>query len=87
MSFHSLDGRMAFTLQSAGEGDIKYSASLESGAATVYYDYNGTKSELFTIDAGEEVEAHGGYVESGKVYIIVETDGKCMNGAFHFEVE
>ena len=86
MSFYSFDGRMVFKLKSPGEGDIKYTGKLESGTATVYYVYHGT-SELFTISAGEELEAHGGYIEAGTVYIIVETDGECMNGAFSFSVK
>jgi len=87
MSFYSFDGTMVFKLKSSGEGDLKYTAKLESGTATVYYDYYGTKSELFTISPGEELDSHGGYVESGTVYIIVETNGECMNGEFSINVE
>ncbi len=87
MSFYSFDGSMVFKLKSTGEGDLKYTAELETGTATVYYDYNGSKSELFTINAGEEINSHGGYVESGTVYVIVETDGACLNGSFLFDVE
>ena len=87
MSFYSFEGKMVFRLKSAGEGDLKFKANLESGTATVYYDYNGIKSELFSIGPGEELDAHGGYVESGTVYIIVETDGKCMNGDFSFSLD
>lgn len=87
MSFYSFDGRMVFKLKSSGEGDLKYTAKLESGTATVYYDFYGTKTELFTINSGEEFDLHGGYVEAGTVYIIVETDGECMNGSFSIHVE
>lgn len=87
MSFYSFDGRMVFKLKSSGEGDLKYTAKLESGTATVYYDYYGTKTELFTINSGEEFDLHGGYVEAGTVYIIAETDGECMNGSFNIHVE
>ncbi len=87
MSFYSFEGKMVFRLKSAGEGDLKFKANLESGTATVYYDYNGIKSELFSIGPGEELDSHGGYVESGTVYIIVETDGKCMNGDFSFSLD
>ena len=87
MSFYSFNGRMVFKLKSSGEGDLKYTGKLESGTATVYYDYYGSKSELFTIRSGEEYDSRGGYVESGTVYIIVETDGECMNGSFSFHTE
>ena len=86
MSFSSFEGRMVFKLKSSGEGDLKYTARLESGSATVYYDCYGTKSELFSIAGGEEAGASGGYVESGTVYVIVETDGACKNGEFHISL-
>ena len=57
MSFYSFEGKMVFRLKSAGEGDLKFKANLESGTATVYYDYNGIKSELFSIGPGEELDA------------------------------
>lgn len=86
MDFYSFEGRMVFKLKSSGEGDLKYTAKLESGSTTVYYDFYGTKEELFSISDGEELDAHGGYVESGTVYIIVETDGPCQNGDFQFSL-
>ena len=87
MSFYSFEGRMIFKLKSSAEGDLKYTAKLESGNAAVYYDFYGTKQELFSISAGEEIDSHGGYIESGTVYIIVETDGSCQNGEFHFSLQ
>lgn len=36
MSFHSFEGRMVFKLKSDGEGELKYSAKLEDGKASVY---------------------------------------------------
>ena len=86
MNFYSFEGRMVFKLKSSGEGDLKYTAKLESGNATVYYDFYGTKQELFSISGGEEIDSHGGYVESGTVYVIVETDGSCKNGDFKFSI-
>ena len=87
MNFYSFDGRMVFKLKSAGEGDLKYSAKLETGSATVYYDYYGTKTELFSINSGDELDSHGGYIEAGTVYVIVETNGECRNGEFHFSLD
>ena len=84
MKFDSFDGRMVFKLKSTGEGDLKYSAALESGSATVYYDYYGTKMELFSINGGDNIHSHGGYIEAGTVYVIVETYGECRDGDFHF---
>ena len=87
MRFYSFDGTMVFKLKSSGEGDLKYTASLESGSAVVYYDYYGSKQELFTIRSGESLDSHGGYIESGTVYILVETDGECANGAFSIHAD
>lgn len=87
MNFYTFEGRMVFKLKSSGEGDLKYSAKLESGSATVYYDYLGTKSKLFSVSGGEELASYGGYVDTGTVYIIVETDGECRNGVFQFNLD
>ena len=87
MSFHSFEGRIVFKLKSSGEGDLKYTARLESGSAVVYYDYNGTRQELFSISGGKEEDSRGGYVEAGTVTVIVETDGSCRNGDFRFNLD
>ncbi len=86
MTFYSFEGRMVFKLKSSSEGDLRYTAKLESGSAAVYYDFNGSKQMLFSISGGEEIDSHGGYVESGTVYIIIETDSKCKNGDFRFSL-
>ena len=87
MSFYSLEGRMVFRLNSSFDGQLRYTAKLENGSACVYYDVDGEKRELFSIGAGESVDSSGGYIKKGTVYIIVETDGKCQNGAFSFRLE
>ena len=87
MSFNSFEGTIVFKLESSGEGNLKYTAKLESGTAVVYYDNSGDKSELFTIGAGEELDSHGGDIGSGTVYIVVETNGECTNGEFSINLE
>ena len=88
MSFSSFSGSEVFKMQVDAEagGQIKYSAKLESGAATVYYDTDGTKKELFSIKAGENVDDAGGELVKGTLYIIVETSESCGNGEFHFSI-
>ena len=86
MNFYSFDGRMVFKLKSTGDGDLKYSAKLESGSATVYYDVNGTKVKLFSINSGNEIDSHVGNIDTGTVYVIVETDTECQNGDFQFRL-
>ncbi|MBQ7064706.1 MAG: hypothetical protein IJM90_07440 [Firmicutes bacterium] len=89
MSFYSFEGSMVFKVRSTNgsAGQLFYSGKLENGNATVYYDYNGSKTELFRISSGGEINASIGLIEIGTVYIIVETDGSCQNGAFEFKIE
>ena len=87
MSFSSFDGTISFKLK-CGEGErIQYSAVLGEGSATVYYDCDGKKKLLFLIGAGEEVFDFVRPSETGSIYIIVETDGKCEEGKLKFDVE
>ena len=87
MSFSSFDGTISFKLK-CGEGErIQYSAELGEGSATVYYDCDGKKKLLFLIGAGEEVFDFVRPSETGSIYIIVETDGKCEEGKLKFDVE
>lgn len=83
--FTSLNGTKAFKLKS--DGVLNYSAKLTGGSATVYYDYNGTKMELFSIGPGQEVGPASVNVTPGTVYVIVETNGKCEEGQFSFDVK
>ena len=83
--FTSLNGTKAFKLKS--DGVLNYSAKLTGGSATVYYDYNGTKMELFSIGSGQEVGPASVNVTPGTVYVIVETNGKCEEGQFSFDVK
>ena len=87
MNFWSFEGRMVFRLRAKAEGELKYTASLEKGNLTVFYDNDGTKSELFSLKDGGTADSSGGYVEEGTVYIIVETDGKCENGELRIGLE
>ena len=83
--FTSLNGTKVFKLKS--DGVLNYSAKLTGGSATVYYDYNGTKMELFSIGAGQEVGPASVNVTPGTVYVIVQTNGKCEEGQFSFDVK
>ncbi len=89
--FHSLGGRLVFNLRASGdggdEGDIRYTASLDEGSITVYYDIWGEKELLFTLSGGESIESHGGYIEEGKqVYIIIEAEG-AKGGSVKIELD
>ena len=85
ISFTSLNGAKVFKLKS--DGVLNYSAKLTGGSATVFYDFNGTKMELFSIGAGQEVGPASVSVTPGTVYVIVQTNGKCEEGQFRFDVK
>ena len=87
MSFWTFTGTEVQTLKCKDKtGTLKYSAKLEIGSATVYIDYDGEKKELFKIGAGEEIEDSFDGLKKGKIYVIVETDGKCEEGKFEFAI-
>ena len=90
MNFFEFDGTVVYKLKAKSDSNkLKYSAKLGAGAASVYYDRNGEKVELFSITQDSAIdEETPQYVElnTGTVYIIVETDGKCQNGTFEFEI-
>lgn len=88
MTFGEFEGRMVFRLNNrdGGAGSINYSAFLESGSADVMISIGGKESSLFSIGSGESISADAG-VGPGTVYIIVETEGKCVNGDLRFALE
>ena len=85
INFTTFSGTKVFKLKSSGQ--LNYSAELGTGNATVYYDCNGTKTELFSIGAGQKVGPSSIAVTPGTVYVIVETAEKCQNGKFSFDVK
>ena len=89
MSFSSFNGTKTFKMncKSASGGLLEYSAKLESGSATVYYDHDGNKTELFSIRGGEEIASTAVPVSQGPVYVIVETNEKCKEGKFDFNLK
>ena len=89
-SFGMMKGQKVFRLKYDGHegGLLVYSGKLDTGKLTVYYDCDGTKKELFKLEAGGSVEAADvKLTEKGLVYIIIETDGKCEEGKFEFKIQ
>ena len=91
MRFGDFEGQYVFKLKktTGGEGDIKYAASLMEGYVDVSYVDPVSKQELslFSLDSGESVNSHGGYVEKGyKVIIIVKSEGNAHEGNFTFNI-
>ena len=88
MSFSSFKGRMVFNMKWSGNEDelLTYSASITTGAATIYYDDGNDKTELFHIDSDETITSSKGGFEKGTLYIIVETSERCEEGYFRFSI-
>ena len=88
MKFHSFNGTMVFKLKCESDDGAKiaYSLTLETGTANIYYDSDGTKTELISISAGDTINTSGGELSKGTVYLIVETSEICQNGEFRFEI-
>lgn len=89
MNFYSFKGRnvMKFKAPKNKKSTLYYKASLGDGTATIYYDDDGTKKELFTIKGGESFEDTYGEFEDITLYVIYETDGKCKDGKIDFELK
>ncbi len=88
MSFMEFEGQMVFKLKAGKDSTIKYEAELETGSASVWIDAVGTKQLMFSPVSGDVFDnALELELDSARtVYIIVETDGKCLNGRFGFTV-
>lgn len=88
MSFWKFEGNMVFQLKCKQAGQsLAYTAKLETGSATVYYDCGDGKTELCALNAGDETESTLEELKPGTVYVIVEADGQCENGDFHFDIK
>ena len=88
MSFSKFTGTKVFTLKVVGNKEmmLSYSAELDNGKAEVFYEYNGEKTDLFTIESGEEKNSKVGPFSSGTIYITVKTIETCDEGKFDFSL-
>ncbi len=86
--FGEFEGTEVFKMkiESGKTARIQYSGKLETGNLTVYYDCNGEKTVMFSICSGDEVNACTEELPVGKVYVIIETSEKCVNGSFDFKI-
>ena len=91
MDFATFKGTYNFELRRDGiaEHTLDYEASLLEGQMNVYIGINGDKELLFTINGGEKIDTKisldSKYDDEKKVYIILESVGKCVDGEFEFE--
>ena len=87
MDFYKFDGTMVFTLDPDKGSRLVYSGKLETGSAEIFYDANGSKEKLFTLETGNEISSELLQLGEDTLYIIVETKGGCENGSLEFEVK
>ena len=88
LSFMSFEGTMVYALKCKSDGaKLSYSGQLEAGNLKVYCDNGSAKTELFSLNAGETVNAALEGLKKGTVYIIIETSGTCKEGSLKFELE
>lgn len=88
MSFSSFEGSMVFQLKcESADEKINYSAKLEVGSAKVFYDCNGEKTELFSVNSGDDISEIGGVLQKGTVWIIVEMSEAGKDGRFSFDIK
>ena len=91
MEFDTFKGTYNFKLRRDGSAEhiIDYEASLAEGEMNVYIGVSGEKELLFTIKGGEsfdtKISFDSKYDNEKKVYIILESIGKCVDGDFEFE--
>ena len=90
IEFDSFEGQYVFKLKrtEAGEGAIKFTASLGEGHVEVSFSTFASSGyqKMFEINAGETLNAYSGYLEKGyRVTIIVKSEGKVSNGSFTFD--
>lgn len=89
MNFYEFSGTMVFKLKSkdADGGVLRYTANIESGSIRVYCDTEGSKDLLVSIEPWSNALEGSVSVPQGKIYIIVESNGKSSNGALTFKIE
>ena len=68
------------------KSDIKYQASLKEDSIKVSYIEFGEEYPLFTIKGGESLNSSGGYVDVGRVPIILRSEGRVSGGEFTFSL-
>ena len=91
MEFDTFKGTYNFKLRRDGvaEHTLDCEAILREGEMNVYIGVSAEKQLLFTIKGGEtfdrEIALDSKYDNEKKVYIILESVGKCSDGDFEFE--
>lgn len=88
-TFMSLKGNKVYSLKckNGSECILEYYGKIESGSITVYYSVNGERTELFTLNGGEEVDSSIGSIPVGSISLIIESRELSKNGSFKFQMK
>lgn len=91
MEFDTFKGTYNFKLrrEDIPEYTLDLEASLTEGEMNIYVGVNGEKDLLLTVKGGERIDKtiklDEKYDNEKRVYIILESIGKCKGGDFEFE--
>ncbi|MCR5066455.1 MAG: hypothetical protein K6A14_00145 [Erysipelotrichaceae bacterium] len=87
LNFYRLNGRIVFSLRYDDGQRLVCTGHLQEGNVTVYYDIEDTENQLFALTGEQETSQVIAMSGKGSVYVIIETDGECINGSFSFAIE
>ena len=91
MEFYTFKGSYNFKLKREGTAahTLDLDASLDEGEMNVYIGVGGEKELLLTVKGGESydetITLDEKYDNKKTIYIILESEGKCVDGDFAFE--
>ena len=91
MEFDTFKGTYNFKLKAKNDSDhtLDLEASLAEGEMNIYIGVDGEKELLRTVKGGESydetITLDDKYDKEKRIYVILESTGKCVNGDFEFE--
>lgn len=91
MEFDTFKGTYNFKLKREGNAEhtLDFEASLAEGEMKVYIGVGGEKELLRTVKGGEAydetIKLDGKYDNEKRIYVILESADKCIDGDFEFE--
>ena len=89
LSFASFQGTKTYKMSCSQDAGmlLEYSGKIENGSITISYKVNGEKTELFKLEGEQDDNGALQLQTEGLFYVILETNEKCVNGSFHFEIK
>lgn len=89
MTFDEFEGLIVFNLKSEDKEHsvLEYKLNLTEGKFNISYAYSEEeKYDIVTISGTEKKEGSVEFAKTGKVYLLVESEGKAKNGDFEFTI-